>query len=78
MNTPPERDQSPKPVFQAGTPNPQQPKRARNQEENDSLIEDVVEEIAQPIITQIGCGCLFKLVLLPFRIIWNIIENIFD
>jgi hypothetical protein len=71
MNTePPKKDQA-NSAFQVN-PQGQPPlqKRKNQQEEDESLIGDVVDEVTE--------GCLMRIITLPFRIILGIVRAIFD
>lgn len=67
-------------TFPAGSPDqPPPPKqKPRHTEENDSVLEDIADELTSGIIERVGCGCAWRLVTLPFRFIAWVIGEIFD
>lgn len=82
MSTPPNRPDDQQTAFQAGSQPleyPQRKKRRREDQDDESVLEDVVEAATDAV--DLG-GCLFSTIkwffLLPIRIVLRIIEAIFD
>lgn len=59
-------------------PDPPPPAKRKHTEEGDSVMEDVVDDVVGRAIDAINFGCLLRLILLPFRLIWRIIEAVAD
>lgn len=59
----------------------QPPKKKRYQEENESVVESVADEVLTPVADALG-GCLLRPIIwiatLPIRLMLRIIEAIFD
>ena len=67
--------------FSAGGSPQQPPKKPPQAQENDNILLDIAEEVVDPIIGRVslgGCGCLWRLVTLPIRLVLWVIEEILD
>ncbi|GEM_PF-6103583 len=74
MNNPPPGQQKPSQQYPIDEP-PQ--KRKVHQEEDESVVDEVINEVTD------GCSLSFwvlvlRVITFPFRLIWRIIEGIFD
>ena len=68
------------PVSADGQTQPQ-PKKPPQPLEQDNILLDIAEEVVDPIIGRVGlggCGCLWRLVTLPFRLVLWVVEEILD
>ena len=78
MSIPPDPKSDNDFVFHAnGSPPPQ--KKTHPQEDN-NLLHDLAEEVADPIVERVGlggCGCLWRFVTIPIRLILWVIDEVF-
>jgi hypothetical protein len=67
--------------FENGQQKPVPPKKKKQDEEGDSLLDDVSYEVVDAITDNIsgrGCGCLIRLITLPFRLVMRLFDMLSD
>jgi hypothetical protein len=57
------------------------PRKKSPHHEQDNILLDIAEEVVDPIVERVGlrgCGCVWRLVTLPFRFVLWVIEEVLD
>jgi hypothetical protein len=81
VSTPPDPQPDDEFVFPVGASPQQQPKKRPREEEDNNPLHDIADEVIDSVTDRVtlgGCGCAWRLVTLPFRLVVWVIGEVFD